>query len=81
VRVTSRKVFIIASYTLLSLVIFALDGQIDWGAGIVLAVSEGTGGWVASRLAVDRGERLVRGVLILMILVVALRYLQIIPGL
>jgi len=46
-----------------------------------LAAGEGTGGWVASRLAVSKGETLVRIVLAIMLIVVALRYLGIIPGL
>ena len=79
VRIASHKVFIIATYTLFTLILFAINGQINWIYGLVLAAGEGIGGWVASRLAVSRGERLVRTVLVIMLAVLAVRYLGIIP--
>jgi len=81
VHTASHKAFVIAVYTLFALFLFALKGQIHWGFGLALAAGEGTGGWVASRLAVSKGETLVRIVLAIMLIVVALRYLGIIPGL
>ncbi len=74
------KVFCVSIYTLVALLVFALNGQVNWALGAILAVGNGTGGWLASRLAVDKGDRLVRGVLIVMLLVMSIRYLGIIPG-
>ena len=80
VRTNSHKVFIIATYTLFVLILFALRGQVNWVLGLVLAVGNGTGAWIASRLAATRGEKIVRVVLGVMLAVMAVRYLDIIPG-
>jgi uncharacterized membrane protein YfcA len=48
--------------------------------GLLLAVGNGAGGWLASRLAVEKGEKLVRVFLGIILAVLAVRYLGIIPG-
>ena len=80
VRVNSHKVFIVGVYTLFALALFALKGQVNWVLGLVLAAGNGAGGWLASQLAVEKGEKLVRVVLGVMLAVMAARYLGIIPG-
>lgn len=80
VRTNSHKVFIIAVYTVFALATFAIRGQVNWILGVVLAIGNGSGGWIASRLAVEKGEKLVRIVLGVMLVVLAVRYLGIIPG-
>jgi hypothetical protein len=80
VRANSHKVFIVATYTLFALATFALQGQVNWILGLILAVGNGVGGWLASRLAVEKGEGLVRLVLGIMLAVLSVRYLGLIPG-
>jgi uncharacterized membrane protein YfcA len=80
VKTNSHKVFIVGTYTLFALLMFALRGQVNWLLGLILAVSNGAGAWVASRLSVDKGERLVRIVLGVMLVVLTVRYLGLIPG-
>jgi uncharacterized protein len=80
VRTNSHKVFIIGTYTLFVLIVFALRGQVNWVLGLVLAVGNGTGAWIASRWAAERGEKLVRIVLGVMLAIMSIRYLGIIPG-
>ncbi|MEA3406717.1 MAG: sulfite exporter TauE/SafE family protein [Chloroflexota bacterium] len=80
VQANSHKVFIIATYTLFALGTFALKGQVNWILGLILAVGNGVGGWLASRLAVEKGEGLVRAVLGIMLAVLSIRYLGLIPG-
>lgn len=81
VKTNSHKVFIVGVYTLFALLMFALRGQVDWLMGLVLALGNGTGAWVASRLAAEKGERIVRVILGLSLLLLSLRYLGLIPGL
>jgi len=76
----SYKVLIIALLTVVALVIFILKGQVDWLLGLVLAVGNGVGGWISSRLSVEKGEKLVKIVLAVMLSFVALQYLGIIPS-
>jgi len=80
VRVNAHKVFIVAVYTLLALAVFALDGKVDWVVGAVLAVGNGAGGWLAGLLAVSKGERVIRPVLVVAVLAMALRLSGIVPG-
>lgn len=75
-----HKVFIVAVYTVVALATFALNGQVNWLLGLVLAVGNGTGAWLTSRLVVAKGEKLVKVVLGIMLAVMSVRYLGIIPG-
>ena len=80
VRTSYFKVLIVGVYTIFAVVTFALQGQVNWVLGIVLSVGNGLGAWITSRLAVTKGERLIRGTLIVMLVVLSVRYLGIIPG-
>ena len=80
VRVNSHKVLIVALYTLFAIAVFAASGKINWGLGIVLAIGNGLGGWIGSSFAVSKGEKWVRGVLIVAVLAMALRLSGLIPG-
>ncbi len=75
VRATVHKVLIILIYTLPTLVIFAFAGHVDWLMGLGLAAGNATGGWFAARIAVRKGEKAVRAVLIAAILVMAVKIL------
>jgi uncharacterized protein len=57
VRGNAVKVFAVMLLTLLSLGIFAGAGQVDWPAGLALAVGNLLGGAAGVRLAVQRGHR------------------------
>jgi uncharacterized membrane protein YfcA len=63
VKSNMHKVFIIGTYTLFALLMFALRGEVNWVLGILMAVGNAAGAWVASRLAAEKGEKLVRMVL------------------
>ncbi len=49
-QVNVFKVFIILLYTLPALLIFAVNGQVRWGMGLILAVGNVTGAFVAVRV-------------------------------
>jgi len=80
IRTNSMKVFIGGLYTIVALLIFVAQGQVFWLLAIVLSMGNAAGAWMASRMAVSRGEKLVKGVLIAMLVVMMVRYLEIIPG-
>jgi uncharacterized membrane protein YfcA len=75
VRVNMHKVFIVGIYTLAALFIFAIKGQVLWSAGLVLAIGNSLGGWIATRLALKRGERLIRMILYVTLVVMAIKLL------
>jgi hypothetical protein len=75
------KVLIVAFCTVVALVIFIARGQMNWIYGIILAVGNGVGGWIGGRTAAEKGEKIVKIVLTVMLLFVAGQYLGIIPSL
>jgi len=77
VRTNSHKAVIVGVYTFFALGMFAWRGQVHWALGLVLAVGNGSGAWIAGRLAAERGERMVRLVLGAVLTLLALRYLGI----
>jgi uncharacterized membrane protein YfcA len=80
VRTNAIKVLVIGLATVVALAVFIVQGQVDWLVAAVLSIGNGTGAWIASRLAVKRGERFVKVVLAVMLVVVAVQYLKVIPG-
>lgn len=79
VKTNMHKVFIIGATTAVALLIFALGGQVNWLYGLFLAIGNGSGAWIGSHAAVKGGEKLVKVVLGVMLVVLIVRYLGIIP--
>ncbi len=63
VRTNMHKVFIVMSYTLVALVVFASQVEILWIVGLALALGNSVGGWIATNVQVDRGEGVINMVL------------------
>lgn len=77
VRANAVKVLIIFCFTAAALLVFVRNGQVDWGYGLLLALGNAVGGWVAAKTAVKRGAEFVRWLLIAVIVVSALNLLGI----
>ncbi len=75
VFVNMHKVTVVLFYTVPALAIFAWTGHVDWGLGLSLAVGNALGAWWAARLAVRRGEKVIRIVLVAAILLMATKLL------
>jgi len=75
VRVNMHKVFIIGVYTLVALVVFASQGQVDWLLGLLLAVGNAAGAWIGTHYAVKKGERLIRIILNIALVAMAAKLL------
>ena len=54
-----------------ALVVFILNDQVRWFIGLVLAVGNMLGAWIASRMAVKRGSGFMRWILITVVAVSA----------
>jgi uncharacterized protein len=67
------KVFAAIVYTLVSVVVFAMEGKIMWITGLILAIGHALGGWYASRWSVDKGEVWIKRVMIVSILAMAVK--------
>lgn len=63
VHTNMHKVFIIATYTVAALAVFASQIELLWAIGIALAVGNSIGGYLGAHFTVSKGEGLVRLVL------------------
>ncbi len=77
VRINMHKVFIVLLYTIPALSIFIYFGNVDFSLGIALAIGNATGGWLAVRLQIRKGDKIIRHVLIAAILIMAAKLLGI----
>lgn len=63
VRVNMYKVFIVLSYTIVALFIFASQLQLMWWAGLGLALGNSIGGWYGAHTTIHKGEKWIKRVL------------------
>jgi uncharacterized membrane protein YfcA len=73
VHVNMHKVFITFFYTLPALGVFLWTGNVAWAPGLTLAAGMAAGAWLATHAAVRGGERAVRAVLVLVLLLMSAR--------
>ncbi len=73
VRGNAVKVTCVLLWTLVTILIFASGGAIDWGAGLVLGLGNLIGGQVGVRLTVLKGHAWVRAFVSVTIVLFALR--------
>jgi uncharacterized membrane protein YfcA len=63
------KLLIVLCFTIFALAIFVLNDQVHWETGLVLALGNMSGAWIASKLAVKRGARFVRWFLLAVLII------------
>jgi uncharacterized membrane protein YfcA len=77
VRGNAVKVFIVLALTVVALLIFWANGQVNWGIGVLLGTGNMLGAWLATRFAVDKGAIWVRRFVIVVVVVSAAELLGI----
>jgi hypothetical protein len=75
VRANAVKVGIVLVFTISALAVFIYNGQVNWIVGLVLAIGNMLGGWVAAKVAVERGAVWVHRLLVAVVVVAALNLL------
>ena len=75
VRTNMHKVFIVAVYTIVALVIFASQVELVWIIGIALAVGNSIGGYLGTHFAISGGERMIRRVLNVILIIFIIKLL------
>jgi len=75
------KLVIVLSFALVSLAIFASGGQVNWALGVLMAVGQGAGAWLAARFAVKNKNAnvWVRRLLIVVIIASILKLFGLLP--
>ena len=71
VRANAVKIGIVLLFTISALLVFVSNGQVNWQVGLILAIGNMLGAWVAAKVAVERGAVWVRRLLIIVVVVAA----------
>ncbi len=73
VKANAVKVLVVFIYTIGALAVFIYNQQIDYLYGLVLALGNASGGWIASRWSVKKGDGVVKVFLIIMVIAMAIK--------
>ncbi len=73
VRANATKVAIVCIYTLSALAVFVLNDKVNWKIGLILAVGNGSGAWLASRVSVKRGDGFIKTFLVIMVVAMSIK--------
>ncbi|HQF43599.1 MAG TPA: sulfite exporter TauE/SafE family protein, partial [Ignavibacteriaceae bacterium] len=77
IRVNMHKVFVVFVFTVPALIVFILTDNVNWFYGLTLSAGNAFGGWWGAKLSVKKGEKLIKFVLIIAILIMAFKLLNI----
>ena len=73
VKSNAIKVVVAFIYTISALAIFIWNDQVNWKYGLVLALGNSLGGWLASRWSVKKGDGAVKVFLVIMVTAMAIK--------
>ena len=76
ILVNMHKIFIILIYTIPALIIFALSNNVNWLLGLTLAAGTSFGAWWGVHAAVKGGEKVIRIILAVAVIIMAFRLLD-----
>jgi uncharacterized membrane protein YfcA len=71
VKANAVKLLIVLFFTIFALIVFILNDQVVWEIGLILAIGNMGGAWIASRMAVKKGATFVRYVLMAVVAISA----------
>jgi len=75
VRVNMHKVFIVAVYTMVAIIVYAAQGHVLWIPGICLALGNSSGAWIGTHFAIKKGQRFIRIVFNVTVLALVIKLL------
>ncbi|NHF59801.1 sulfite exporter TauE/SafE family protein [Flavobacteriaceae bacterium TP-CH-4] len=73
VRANATKTVVVLIYTLAALAVFIANDKVDWKVGLVLAIGNGTGAWIASRFSASKGDGFIKAFLVVMVVVLSIK--------
>lgn len=73
VRANATKVAVVFIYTLSALAVFVLNDKVNWKVGLILALGNGSGAWLASRVSVKRGDGFIKTFLVIMVVAMSIK--------
>jgi uncharacterized membrane protein YfcA len=75
IKANALKIFIILIYTVFALAIFMIHQQVDYKMGLILAVGNMAGAFIAAKFAVNWGVKFVRLILLIVIIIASAKFL------
>jgi len=73
VRSNATKVTVVFIYTLSALAVFVFNDKVNWSIGLILAIGNGTGAWLASRISVNKGDGFIKTFIVIMVLALSIK--------
>jgi len=73
VRSNATKVAVVFLYMLSALAVFAYNDKVNWNIGLILAIGNGSGAWLASRVSVKKGDGFIKTFLVVMVVFMAIK--------
>ena len=73
VRANATKAVVVLIYSLAALAVFVFNDKVVWLVGLTLAVGNGSGAWVASRVSVNKGDGFIKTFLVAMVVIMAIK--------
>lgn len=77
-KVNVHKVFATFIFTIPALIIFIISGNVNWIAGIILSLGSSLGAFIAVKLSIKKGEKLIKAFLVPSVLFMIAKLLNII---
>jgi hypothetical protein len=74
-KANAIKVLVTLVFTVLALMVFIFNNQVDYLLGIIMGIGNMLGAWIATRVAVKQGTKFIRWFLLATVLVFALKLL------
>ena len=73
VKTNATKVLLVLIYSSGALFLFAFNNAVDWKLGFILALGSSIGAWWSSRWSVERGEGVIKQILVIAVSVMAVK--------
>ena len=73
IKSNATKTVVVLIYTLSALLTFTYYGKVNWEYGLSLALGGATGAWFSSRWSVKKGDKTIRIVLIVVVLIMSVK--------
>ena len=72
-KANAVKLFVVLMYMIVAIGTFILNDKIHWQYGLVMAVGNASGAWLASRWSVKKGDGLVKKFLLVAVIALAIK--------
>ncbi|WP_160112588.1 sulfite exporter TauE/SafE family protein [Salicibibacter kimchii] len=73
IHANSVKILVGGTYVFVSLIVFGINGEVNWALGLLLAVGNACGAWLGSQIIMGSKTKLIKWILLVTVLIMAVR--------